>query len=153
MQTGDILNTERNAARVLSRKTERAIERTKGMNTEENKVTLTTEVMSKISELASKHSTNLEDADNLRAALKDLLQLVVSYCCFGCFSGENKLLTRKTDLVRINIVSNGGDMSVTVTKDGGETKELFKCEEVPDDNLQKEIQKKVEERFLKMLDR
>ena len=48
------------------------------MNTEENKVTLTTEAMSQMRELASKHSANIEDADRLQTALKDLVQFVVS---------------------------------------------------------------------------
>ena len=130
----------------------RAPKRIKGMNTEGNKVTLTTEAMSRISELASKHSTNLEDSDKLRDALKDLLQIIVSYCCFGSFGGGNKLLARNTDSVKIKTVSNGRDLSVTVEKDGGEVKEFFRCEEIRDENLQMEIQKEVEARFLRMFD-
>ena len=123
------------------------------MNTEGNKVTLTTEAMSRINELASKHSTNLEDSDKLRNALKDLLQIIVGYCCFGSLCGESKLLARKTESVQVNIVSTGVDMSVTVRKNGDETKEFFKHEDVRDENLQKEIQKEVEARFLRMFDR
>ena len=142
VQTGDILNTERNAARVLFRKTERAIERTKGMNTEENKVTLTTEAMSKISELASKHSANIEDADSLRAALKETLAAIVSYCCFG---EDDKILARKTKTVEVNIVPTVEKvLCVTVKMGGGEKREEFKRGTV--------TQNGIEERFLKMLD-
>ena len=136
-------SAERNAARVLFRKTERAIERTKGMNTEENKVTLTTEAMSKISEFASKHSANIEDADSLQAALKETLAAIVSYCCFG---EDDKILARKTDAVEINIVPTVEKvLCVTVKMGGGEKREEFERGTV--------AQKGIEERFLKMLDR
>lgn len=115
---------------------------------EEKKVTLTAEAMSKIGELADRYSANFEDSEKLRGSLQDILQVIVSFCCFGRFGGENMLLARNTDLVQINVVSNGKDMSVTIKKGGDETKGFLKCEEIFGENFQKEI----EERFLLMLE-
>ena len=121
----------------------RAIERTKGMNTEGDKETQTAEVMSKISELASKHSANIEDADSLQDVLKETLAAIVSYCCFG---EDGKILARKTDAVEINIVPTVEKvLCVTVKMGGGEKREEFKRGTV--------TQKGIEARFLKMLDR
>ena len=106
-------------------------------------MTLTTEAMSRISELASKHSANIEDADSLQAALKETLAVIVSYCCFG---EDDKILARKTDAVKINIVPTVEKvLSVTITIGDGEKREEFKRGTV--------TQKGIEERFLKMLDR
>ena len=113
------------------------------MNTEENKVTLTTEAMSRIGELASKHSTNLEDSDSLQSALKETLAAIVSYCCF---EEDGKILTRKTDAVEIDVVPTVEKvLCVTVKMGGGEKREEFKRGTV--------TQKGIEERFLGMLDR
>ena len=113
------------------------------MNTEGNKVALTAEAMSRIGELATKHSANIEDADSLQAALKETLAAIVTYCCFG---EDDKILARKTDAVEINIVPTVEEvLCVTVKMGGGKKREEFKRGTV--------TQKGLEERFLKMLDR